>query len=231
MAKDNTPHISVNKLGEYMVSKAARQRQILHDQKFPQDYKGMYHREAAEAIAGCLATSLEDVSMLERQIRLLQQMSAPKVGTQRRINSNIDALETFSAMLDEIDLKGAVPELGPHQGAKLKIRNVDVSIRPEIILRGKGKSVASLIGATKIHFSRTYPLNEESAGYVSALLQEHCKARYASEGEPHGPYCAVIDVGSKTVYAGVKSTAQRMKDIEATCRNIADLWPSITDGD
>ena len=38
----NDPRISVNKLAEYMGAKAARQRQILRDQKYPTDYKGMY---------------------------------------------------------------------------------------------------------------------------------------------------------------------------------------------
>jgi hypothetical protein len=40
-------------------------------------------------------------------------------------------------------------------------------------------------------------------------------------------FCSVIDVGSKTVYPAVKSIAQRLKDIDAECQNIAGLWPTI----
>src|SRR5689334_23054807 len=56
MAKSpaNQPRISVNKLAEFIDAKAARQRQILRDQKFPSEFKGMYYREAAETIAVCL---------------------------------------------------------------------------------------------------------------------------------------------------------------------------------
>lgn len=143
MAKDNTPRISVNKLAEYVVSKGGRQRQILRDQKFPQDFKGMYYKEASEAIAACLVSSLEDMSALERAQSVLEQTTSEKIGTQRRINSNIDALETFESMLGMIDLGTATPEMGEHAPEKLKIHNVEISVRPDIILRGKGNQAKS----------------------------------------------------------------------------------------
>lgn len=48
----NEPRISVNKLAEYMVSKAARQRKLLRDRKFPDPefQMGMFHKEASEAV-------------------------------------------------------------------------------------------------------------------------------------------------------------------------------------
>lgn len=88
----------------------------------------------------------------------------------------------------------------------LTIQNVEISVRPEIILKGKGKSRSLLVGALKLHFSTGFSLNEDSAGYVSALLQEWSKA-HQPDGQTYGPYCSVIDVGSKKSYAGVKATA------------------------
>lgn len=129
VAKDNTPRLSVNKLAEYVVSKGARQRQILTDQKFPQDFKGVYYREATEAIAQCIASNLEDISGIERAVSLLNQMSPDKIGTQRRISANIDAIETFLSMLDEIDLQGAAPEIGANI-APLIISDVASDHRP-----------------------------------------------------------------------------------------------------
>ena len=99
------------------------------------------------------------------------------------------------------------------------------SVRPEIILKGSGKG-GPLVGALKLHFPRTFPLGD-SAGYVSTLLQEYAKTYLAGNGDAHGPYCPVIDVGSKLVYPGVKSTIARTKDIKAACRNIVALWPTI----
>jgi len=226
----NHPRISVNKLAEFIDAKAARQRQILRDQKFPSEYKGMYYREAAEAIAICIASNLENTSVIERTIASLEQQTPEKIGTQRRIQSNIDALETFEAMLDDVDFKGAKPSLGDHAPPKLTIHNVEVSIRPEILLAGAGKDKQPLVGAIKLHFPRTFPLGD-SAGYVSALLQEFAKTYLADNGEAHGPYCPVLDIGSKKVFPGVKSVIGRMKDIRAACQNIVGLWPTITPED
>jgi len=158
MAKSpaNQPHISVNKLAEFIDAKAARQRQILRDQKFPTDYKGMYYREAAETIATVIASNLENTSIIEKTIASLEQQNPDKIGTQRRIQSNIDALETFEAMLDDVDLKGAKPSLGVHNPPKLVIQNVEISIRPEIVLTGTGKNKQPLVGALAYRPARPF---------------------------------------------------------------------------
>jgi len=224
------PSISVNKLAEYIVSRGARQRKILMDRKYPdEDFSlGMYHREAAEAVSKYLSDGAVDPDPLTRQLRLLSQMTTEKVGTARRVNANIDALERFSEMLDDIDLMEAEPSLGPHSPPKLRFHNVEISVRPEIVLRGTGAKKKKCVGAMKLHFSKTRPLNEEAAGYVSAVLQEFTRLHIAEDDEVvHPSYCQVIDVASGRVYPGVKSTTQRMKDIAAECQNIAGLWPSI----
>jgi hypothetical protein len=230
MAKNLTssPRISVNKLAEFIEAKGARQRQILRDQKFPTEYKGMFYKEASEAIATCIASNLENTSVIERAIAILEQQTSDKVGTVRRIQSNIDALETFEAMLDDIDLNKAEPSLGANSPPKLAIQNVDISVRPEIILIGEGKGGKPLVGALKLHFPRTFPLSDSAAGYASALLQEYTKTYLAANDEASGTLCPVIDVGSRKMYQGVKSVLQRMREIEANCRNIAALWPTIT---
>lgn len=221
------PRVSLNKLAEFMtVRKAGRQRAILRDQKYPTDFKGSYHREAAEAVAGCVASNLENVAMLDRAISVLEQQNPDKVGTQRRIAQNIDAIERFKSMLDTIDLKGSLPRLGEVSPPKIRIQNVDISVRPEIVLNGTGRS-GPLVGAMKLHFPTTNPLDNDAGAYVSAVLQEWSKA-FQPEGETFGPYCFVIDVGQAKMHTGVKATTARMRDIEGTCRNIAALWPTIT---
>lgn len=89
---------------------------------------------------------------------------------QRRITSNADAIESFQSMLDVSNLHCAAPQFGEHA-----IQNVQISIRPEIVLRGNGKSGKKLVGGMKLYFSRTYPLSADGAGIVSATLQEYCK--------------------------------------------------------
>lgn len=212
-----------------MVAKGKRQRQILSDQKFPRDFKGMYYKEATDAIALCIASNMENTSALERALRILEQMPSDKIGTQRRITSNIDAIETFMTMLDDIDLMGGSPKMGDASPAKLSIMNVAVSVRPEIVIKGQGKSGKKLIGAIKLHFPKTYSLDKEAASFASTIVQKYCHDLIANDEETYAPYCQLIDIGSKTVHLGVKSTITRFREVEANCKTIAQLWPNITE--
>lgn len=176
----DTPRISVNKLSEFARAKAHRQRQILRDQKFPTEYKGMYYREASEAITRCLASSLEDIAAVERSIKVLEQNKPDKIGTQRRVAANIDALESFLLMLDDIDMEGMTPRLGEASPPKLNIQNVEISVRPEIILTvaqptSYGLGLTSIISRKSVYFlkcaasdttNRAQPLDADSPVHV-----------------------------------------------------------------
>lgn len=224
------PSISVNKMAEYITSRGARQRQILKDRKYPdEDFNiGMYHREATDAVVEYLLAGAVDQGPIIARIKQLKQLPADKVGTARRINSNIDALERFQGMLDDIDFKGAELTRGPHHAPKLVIHNVEISVRPEIVLTTEGPKGKVYVGAVKLHFSKQRPHTEESAGYVSAMLQEWCQSHMIADAEiVHPDCCFVIDVASGQVFKGVKATAKRMKDITAECENIAVLWDAI----
>ena len=224
-----SPVITVNKLGEYLVCRAARQRSLLHQRKYPDEdfHIGMYHREAIDAIQRYLADGAIDPRPLENELNSLNQMVPGKIGTMRRINSNIERIEQFGEMLDDIDLRNADTALGSNSG-RMTICAVGISVRPEVILRGVGPKGRRLVGAIKLQMSATTSFNEEAAGYVSATVQEYCKRFVANDNEVvHAPYCQVIDVGNGIVHSGVRATRQRMKDIEAECQNIAALWPSI----
>ena len=224
------PNLSVNKLAEYIVSKGARQRAILFARKHPDpDFNvGMYHREAEEAATRYIADGAIDSGPIASQIAVLGQLTPQKIGTARRINSNIDSLERFAEMLDEIDLLGASPIMGANSVPKLVYHGVNISVRPQIVLRGSAPKRRVFVGALKFHFSSTHPHTAETAGYVSAAVQEYCRRHLAEENEIVNPaYCQVLDVASGKVHPGVKATTQRLKDIEAECQNIAALWPSI----
>ena len=224
------PVLSVNKLAEYIISRAARQRALLHGRKYPNPEfsVGMFHHEATYAIQRYLADGAIDPSVLENALNTLNQKTPDKIGTIRRINSNIERLERFGVMLDDIDLRGAHAEAGPDVQASMSISGVKISVRPEIILHGTGPKGQSLVGAIKLQLSGSSRFDTEAAGYVSAVVQEFCKRTLVRNGEiVHAPFCQVIDVANGIVYPGVKATTQRMKDVEAECLNIAALWPTI----
>lgn len=225
-SKVKTPRISLNKLAEFASARAGRQREILRDQKYPTDFKGLYYKEADEAVSLCLASNLEDVKSVEDALKRINETNSSKIGTQRRLASNADALESFLMMLDDIDFGDAEPALGAHTAPKLTVQGVEISVRPEIILRTNGRR-GPLVGAVKVHFPRTYSLDDNTAGLASAVTNEWCKVHLAHEGQVSGALCPVIDVGAQRFYPGAKSIVQRLKEVDAICRNISALWPTI----
>ena len=224
------PALSVNKVAEYIDSKGARQRALLKQRKYPdEDFTlGMYHREAAEAVSSYIAGGMEDTTILTKQIHSLNQVTGPKLGTLRRASSNVNAIENFLEMLDNVNLGSMEPSLGAHSVPKLTYHNVEISVRPDIIIRGKSASGKSTIGAWKLNFSLGSPFNEDMSGHVSALIQEYLRLHLAEDNEiVSALHCQVLDVATKRLFPGVKAITNRMKDIAAECQNIAALWPSI----
>jgi hypothetical protein len=227
MAKQrDEPRISVNKLAQYVTSKAARQNQILRNAKFPPDYITTYYREAGEAIAKFLAGELKESSILDNAVSLLSQKVAANVYETRRIEGNIDAIETFGSMLDDIEYGGATAKLGAQSAPHLILQGVEISVRPEVTLHSKSKTT-ELVGGIKLHFPKTEPLNEEQADYISAMLHSFCQSHLWKEGQPFGGHCMVIDIASGKVYPGVKAVKQRLKDVGNACGQIATLWPGV----
>jgi hypothetical protein len=132
------------------------------------------------------------------------------------------------SMLDTLDLSGILCRLGSHAPPRLTIRNVEVSVRPEVLLsRPAAKGSGRMVGALKLHFPKTNPLSEEAAGYVSAVLTRFCEYHLGDDGDVDSRLCCVLDLASSRFYPGVQSVRQRLRDVEAACDQIFNLWDSI----
>lgn len=222
------PRISVNKLAQYITSRAARQNQILHNAKYPPEFITAYYREASEAISLCLASNLEDMRVLEQRVQKLDQIVPKNVHQNRMVTSNIDAIESFAGMMDNIDFLGAEAKLGSNIASHLVLRSVHVSVRPEITLHGTNRKNEPLVGGIKLHFPKTEPLDKEQAGYVSALTQIYCRDHLYKKGDASYKHCIVIDIASRRVFPGAAAFKKRLEDAEGACAQIAQLWPNVT---
>jgi hypothetical protein len=152
MAVAKKPRMSANKLGEYLVVGPTRRRRIIYDAKFPSDAVVPYYQPAAEAIAQFIAGGMIDFGILEKQADTLGKTNPTTVWHQRRILGNMEAIDTFIDITDDIDLKGLTPSLGAHSTPPITYNGVDVSVRPEIIV--ESKAAASRWAASSCTFPR-----------------------------------------------------------------------------
>jgi hypothetical protein len=139
------------------------------------------------------------------------------------------ALEAFAELAPNLG-DGLVVTRGANIVPKLEIGGVQISVRPDLVLRGKGRGGRPFVGAVKFHFAKSAPLNDRSGAIVSALLHEYAEAHLAdpAAGERADPKrCLVLDLASCRIYTAPGTRARLLGEIEDACREIAARWSSL----
>jgi hypothetical protein len=221
-----SPRISVNKLGEYLVAKAARRRRILEDAKRPPDFIAPRYRDFYEAAPRYLSSSPLDDNIIATSIDSIQSKPVGSEWDEQNKVLNTDLLTNLLDIPDLLEVERyTVVEL-PEAPLTMTIGAVEVSVRPELqltfTLRGR-----DLAGAIKLYTPKSFPLNQESGDYISTMVHRYCAQTYVGDFEVDYRHCYVVDVPSKEVYTAPRSYSRRMSDIEAACHEIAVLWPQI----
>lgn len=232
--KDRTkPRISVNKLGEYMAASATRRRSIVRDQRRPATFKIARYGEAERAVVQYLLSRDEQAlysTLMELKADDANQSITPFERQTRSLSA--EAIERFVEMLDELELPPASQVVrGRRDPPKLSIQGVQLSVRPEILVYHADPTDAT-VGAIKLSFAKTYPLNQlagkvEAGIYVATMLHQYVEQYLTASHRADPELCQVIDIASQSVYTAPRSNARLRGDIEAACEEIAGRWSSL----
>jgi len=224
---EETPKISVNKLGEYIVASPLRQRRILEQLKYPEEskYGSTSHYDARKAIIRYLCGGFNDKA-IHLCIKKLEK-AIPKSDHQRNMNlASIDALNKVlnSDAIDKNISFAAYEGTNP----KIDINGVSISVNPDVVVFSSNRNGISF-GALKIHLSKSFTLTEESSKYVAAMLY-YFMDNTNCHGITHplkATNCISYDVFTNRSVVCPNSTKRRISDIEACCANIASIWDGI----
>jgi hypothetical protein len=229
MATDTTrraPRISVNKLGEYMTATPLRRRRIVQDQKRPKGFILPRYNEAQDAITKYLIGGKQDAGLLLSEIARLNLAPSATEWESSRKRLASEAMQSFLAMSEEIDLDGLGATLGGNSQPRLSIGGLEISVRPEILLSGTDRHGRPTAGALKLYFSKTNPLTQDSAGYIAtavhAFVEAHMQPAHADARN-----CRVIDVFGQKVYTAPRGSSRRRGDLAAACEEIARAWEQL----
>jgi len=213
----DTPRMSVNKLGEYMQAGVSRRRKIIQQQREPKPFIGPRYTAAARAIASFLVTREESVlDAFEAKVRAQQPKSKWK---REQADLLLEAVASFRRMAGSIVLPpGAKFVTGSPKPKKLKVRGVELSVCPDLLVR-----TASHTGALKLVLSKTksYQLTAKSAEYVGTCLHHFVEA---TQGEASTKLCFVVDVFQGVVFKAPTSYRRRRQEVEDACDEIARGW-------
>ena len=224
----NVPRISVNKLGEFLVSDSpVRRRAIIRDQKYKNNAAAPRYRNATDPIEAFLVSGGLNINAVLSSIESLRSAS----GTDWNIddsNKTADALEAFLDIGDQLPLEDAEFIRGENSPQKLLIAGVEVSIRPDFLVHARRRTT-ECIGAVKLHYisDDKKQLTTDGGQYITTLLHRWLQQFNPGARQPHHTFCFSVDVFRKAIFVGPASTTARMRDIEAACEEIALRWASI----
>lgn len=218
------PKISLNKLGEYLDATPARRRRIVQDQQSPQAFVVTRYGDAREEIVDYIEGGMvAEEQLLEAATGLRTEPTASEFTRQDKLAS-ADAIEDFLDAADKLEIDGLSAEGSDKStSAVMEIAGVSVSVRPDVIL--KDPASGEVVGAVKLHFSKTNPLSEKSREYVATTLRVYL----TETGNAHVDHtkCLVVDVPSQQVSHAPKGYKRKMNDIEAACEEIAARWTHL----
>ena len=216
------PKISLNKLSEYLTATPSRRRQIVKDQQDPKPFIAARYRDARDAIVEFIASGMsEEEQLLSVAEKLRSDVSGSDFARQDRIAS-AEAIDNFLEVSDQIELDDlTVVPADRTSTASMHVAGVRVSVRPDAYL--KNAITGDIVGAIKLHFPKTTPLNDTSSKYVATTLKVFLSEEQGAKFVDHKK-CYVVDVSTQTATCAQKSYKKNMSDIAAACEEIRARW-------
>lgn len=211
--------ISVTGLAKFMRGAAAAQRSLLQSYKFPFDSRGnkrpqiVRYSEARAAIRkyhesgndlGILLKAIED--LLRKEIEHPEKDAS-------RIRDNVRAVNTYMKHFSAKRFK-----VLENPRPKYIHDDVTVTAIPDLFVSEDGRK--KLI---KLDFNAQKP--EQPT--IDIILKVVYEASAAMQLGVLPKDVIYLDVSRQEQYAGTKMNKRLLRDIEAACETIADIWPRI----
>lgn len=227
-APRTVPRISANKLGEYLRAAPARRRSIVKDQKTPKEFVVAWYASARQTIVDAFAAGQIDGDALWDAAEELNTRATPADFDKRLADASAEALRQFVDVLDNLDLEGASFLSTEPMQPTLNFADVEVSVRPDLIVQAADRRGNPVVGAVKLHFSKSAVFDKEAGDYVATLLNQHVDKYIATRSTPvNRQHCWVIDVFGGNVFTPPSAQKKRLDDIEAACSEIKLWWAQV----
>lgn len=220
-----------------MTSSPSGQITILSNAKYLDSGKPkiVQYQYARSAIASFLISPTREAAILAQALTHLEQRqndSALSAFARDDAKRSAELIESFQRSLNALDLQGNVFEQPPKNSSPLMINGVGVNVTPDAVVLGSYKQ-EERIGAAFLRLAKgadTEAADTARAAMfpiLAALAHMHAATNLSDVGIAHAPLSLVIDVPRAEVCRASVNLTRRVANIEASCRIIAALWPTI----
>lgn len=215
--------ISLNQLAEFSGATDASKRRIIRQQLDPDPFRVPRYALTKARIKKSLALK-GNLAPIHEAIQILQDRKAT---TEWQINDkkvSLEALTRFIKIKIPSIFKKVEFEVIRPETSTMELREVDVIVAPEIVIRGKydGQNV---IGGVKIHISKTKPFDLERSRYVAAVVYKYLKDEVAQKDEIVLPeLCLCLDVFNEKLVKAPDNSEEIVSILTNVCDEIKMLW-------
>lgn len=218
-----TPTVSASRLGRYLTASPLGRRSLVLGAQRSEDMQYRPYGEAARAVVDFLAQGCKPEVLESHRARLLgQTMDAAEAS---HIQHCLEGMAAFQAKLPTLGLEGLeVQPVEDAEAPELRFGDVVVKLRPDAILRARGRGGQVHVGLLKLHFSRTEAFSAVSADYTCALLHVYAARHLQVLGVADARLSRLVDVFAGASFSAPTSTARRLSHIEAACQEVAGRW-------
>lgn len=222
------PRISVNPLCEYIEASASRRTSIIRQSKTLPTFITRWYNQAEDILAFYLSEIRDDSRVLSIEIERLKSLSYTKDENERKYGlasaESLSSFLTYHSNIQELFSKYDVTMAVYDSKHKLSINGVQISIRPELLLRSRvdGKE----IGFVKFYFSKMESLSKDRGELMACLGKEYFSRIYSLSFKNSD--CIILDVYRGKVFTAPRASVKRIADIEASCQEISDRWDRVS---
>lgn len=226
MKQENLPHISANKLGEFMFATDAKKRSILKTIKFPSTFKSGRYPEPQSAFVNFMTDISHDPTIFEQkrnQVALKNAVSdyakANKINCIAAIDQMVICASTIlSGQLKYVGQKGL-----SNEDYDTAIKSVTLHLKPTVILQDK--KTGEIKGFIKLAFSKSRAIDQLEAQTILSAIKSHMEGLHRITLKPEN--CLLLDVFQRRKFQAPKFSQVNKTQLRMLCTEIAELWPTI----
>jgi len=227
------PRISANQLAEYALASPSRRQAIMRNAKYAPIFLVVRYSEARASVCDFLTDPTRPIAKLhtaEAGLRSTAEQHTSKFKENDALLS-AEAVRSFAQFCEPGQIPKQFSKLTfkPVVGSfpKLPICGVDVSVQIDLISSNIAKETCGgvMLQTSKAIAAKSW--REEHAKYVSSLVWMSTSVHLTGHGVVDRALCYSLDLFAQKAVQAPKSYKTRVKDLEASCSEIAALWSNV----
>lgn len=216
------PYISINQMADFYGSSESVKRRIIKQQVTPNKFLVQWYQLSKARIK----KSIELKGSIQPILDAIDILTKRNPSNDRQKNDkqvSLEALDRFVKMKLPSILKDVDYEIIKPKRKTLDVNNLEILVAPDVVIKGnlKGEIV---IGAIKIHISKSKPFDHKKSSLVASTIYEYLKTQVAEVGELVLPeLCVCLDVFSGRAVQAPDDHSSTFFEIEQICSEIKEL--------